>query len=103
MRIFLLAAGIVILCFTGSVNALDPYIEWTATVGGNSSDEGYSVRQTTDGGYVLTGLTVSFGSGNADIYLVRTDAGGDTLWTTTFGGASQALPGPAEPEAGISI
>ena len=88
MRIFLLAAGIVILCFTGSVNALDPYIEWTATVGGNSSDEGYSVRQTTDGGYVLTGLTVSFGSGNADIYLVRTDAGGDTLWTTTFGGAS---------------
>jgi len=59
---------------------------WTRTFGGDASDYGRSVRQTTDGGFIVAGITQSFGSGSSDIYLVRTDAEGDTVWTRTFGG-----------------
>src|SRR3990172_2192199 len=59
---------------------------WTKTFGGTSSDEGYSAQQTTDGGFVITGYTGSFGAGNADVYLIKTNGSGDTLWTKTFGG-----------------
>jgi len=60
---------------------------WTRTYGGARADEGWSVRQTVDDGYVITGSTNSFGAGGADIYLVKTGANGDTVWTRTFGGA----------------
>jgi hypothetical protein len=59
---------------------------WTRTLGGTDEDRGFSVQQTSDGGYVVTGYTWSFGAGNTDVYLVKTDANGDTLWTRTYGG-----------------
>jgi len=59
---------------------------WTRTYGGTGDDEGYSVQQTTDGGYVVAGYTNSFGSGNYDFYVIKTNSFGDTLWTKTYGG-----------------
>jgi hypothetical protein len=59
---------------------------WSRTYGGNSTEEGWSVHQTSDGGYIIAGHTRSFGAGGADIYLVKTDANGDSLWTRTYGG-----------------
>jgi hypothetical protein len=59
---------------------------WTRTYGGSGMDQGFSVQQTSDGGYIATGETKSFGAGGTDVYLVRTDAAGDTLWTRTYGG-----------------
>jgi hypothetical protein len=59
---------------------------WTRTYGGGESDCGYSLAQTTDGGYIISGYTQSFGNGSEDIYLIRTDQIGDTLWTSVFGG-----------------
>ena len=62
--------------------------QWTRTYGGFSDDEGYSVQQTSDGGYVIAGETYSFGAGYRDVYLIKTSASGDTLWTRTYGGTN---------------
>jgi len=61
---------------------------WTRTYGGTGTDEGYSAQQTTDGGYIVAGRTTSFGGGGDDVYLVKTDANGDTLWTRAYGGST---------------
>jgi hypothetical protein len=62
---------------------------WDATYGGVSHDRCMSGTQTTDGGFVMVGYTQSFGAGDWDVYVVRTDSVGDTLWTRTFGGSGE--------------
>jgi len=59
---------------------------WTRTFGGANDDQGYTVQQTSDGGYIIAGLTRSYGAGGSDVYLIKTNAAGDTQWTRTFGG-----------------
>ncbi len=61
---------------------------WTKIYGAGNHDEGYSVLQTSDGGFIVAGTTVSFGSGNSDVYLIKTNSDGDTLWTKTYGGTN---------------
>jgi hypothetical protein len=54
---------------------------WQKIFGGKELDEGFSVQQTYDGGYVIVGETKSFGSGNSDVYLIKTDSIGNVIKT----------------------
>lgn len=60
---------------------------WARTYGSPSEqDYGFSVLETVDGGYVVGGYTASYGCGGDDMWLLRTDSQGDSLWSMTFGG-----------------
>jgi len=67
-------------------NSSGDYI-WNKAYGGASDDELEAAVRTSDGGYILTGRTRSFGASGNDIYVVKTDENGDLLWEKTFGGA----------------
>ena len=58
---------------------------WSKSYGGNFDDLGEEVQQTVDGGYIIVGVTLSFGFYEGEIYLIKTDANGDSLWTKTIG------------------
>ena len=58
---------------------------WDTTYGGSNDDIGISLDQTSDGGYILVGWTWSFGAGGMDLYLIKTDSLGNTLWDITYG------------------
>lgn len=76
---------ILVVCFSYSVNT-NAQIIFQKTYGGTGSDVGSSVKQTADGGYIITGNTQSFGAGGGDVYLIKTDTAGDILWSKTYGG-----------------
>jgi len=63
-------------------------ISWSRHYGGNGQEQSEDVQQTADGGYIMTGLTNSFGMGYYDVYLLKTDAVGNISWAQTWGGAS---------------
>ena len=55
--------------------------------GGSVGDHGHSIQHTANGGYIIAGRSFSYGEGNGDIYLIRTDGNGDLAWTGTYGGS----------------
>jgi hypothetical protein len=59
-------------------------IRWNKTFRGGGSTLGYSVQQTSDGGYIIIGETLSYGG--YDVYLIKVDANGNMQWSKTFGG-----------------
>ena len=59
---------------------------WNKTYGGNSYDTGDFVQQTNDNGFIIAGCTCSFGAGDWDVWLIKTDENGDMQWNKTFGG-----------------
>ena len=59
--------------------------QWSQTFGDILSDNGNSVKQTSDGGFIVCGSTSSFGNGGMDVYLVKTDESGQEQWSQTFG------------------
>ena len=62
--------------------------EWNKTYGGTNYDWGWRGWPTTDGGYIIAGGTVSFGTDNLDFWLIKTDADGNEEWNKTYGGSS---------------
>ncbi len=74
-------------------------IEWQKTIGGDQGDFLSSVKQTTDGGYILAGYSSSNvsgektenGRGGYDYWMVKTDASGNIQWQKTIGGNNSDL------------
>jgi len=61
-------------------------IQWEQEYGGNQTDEyGYCVTQTSDGGFILAGKSTA--SGDADVYVVKTNFSGGIEWENTYGGS----------------
>ena len=71
--------------FCGSCSQA-PEEEWNRTFGGAKEDVGISVQQSSDDGYILAGKTQSYGGGDADAWLIKTDLEGHELRNRTFGG-----------------
>ncbi|MGD8628178.1 MAG: hypothetical protein PVH52_03785, partial [bacterium] len=61
---------------------LDPNggVDWVKTYGGSGTEHGTSVKQTLDGGYIITGYTNSSGAGSYDLLLIKTLADGTVDW-----------------------
>ncbi len=84
MKIIILLCTLFMLMGAYSLSfAQTPDTLWTRTFGGSGNDYVYDLKQTSDGGFILAGSGV-FGTGGPNIYLVKTDAGGDTIWTRFF-------------------
>jgi predicted secreted protein len=56
---------------------VDGYMQWNLTIDGGFDDWSYSVDETSDGGYIITGLTNSFGSGDYDLWLIKVEVEND--------------------------
>ena len=61
---------------------------WEETYGGSNWDKAHSLVQLPDSGFAIVGETYSYGEGERDVYIVRTDKNGAELWSTTWGGVS---------------
>ena len=59
---------------------------WEKNYGGKDTDQAGHVIATSDGGYLIVGITDSFGAGGEDVYLLKIDAQGTEEWTKTLGG-----------------
>ncbi len=76
-----------------SAHAQTPVLQWAHAYGGTSLDWALDVRQTSDGGFVMVGNTMSNDSdvtnlhGKIDCWVVRTNNAGMILWQKTFGGS----------------
>jgi hypothetical protein len=66
-------------------------LQWTKTIGGKDFEGGYSLIQTSDGGYAIAGYTESFGAGGRDVYVIKLDAKGNLQWTKTIGGLDDEI------------
>jgi hypothetical protein len=58
---------------------------WMKTFGGIYYDQGESVEQTSDGGYIIAAET--YGENRGDIWVIKTDGDGNKVWDRTFGGS----------------
>jgi hypothetical protein len=59
---------------------------WPKRFGLEYPDRGMAVEPTADGGYAVAGYTRSYGAGDFNAWLIKTDGTGAAVWSKTFGG-----------------
>ena len=74
--------------------ASDGIIQWQKCLGGSSSDQANSIKQTADGGYIVAGSSssndgdVSLNQGSNDFWVVKLNSEGAPQWQRCLGGSS---------------
>src|SRR4030043_212802 len=68
-----------------SFNPLGAQSQWAKTYARPSNDDFYSIKQTSDGGYIVAGLTQTGGSGIYDVWVLKLDPRGEPEWENTYG------------------
>ena len=76
----------VLLITICSLQIINAQTQWQRTIGGTGDDQARSIIQTTNGGFIITGFTNSFGAGNYDFYIVKFNSSGTLQWSRTVGG-----------------
>lgn len=61
---------------------------WAKTYGGSKDEVSYDVKPASDGGFIVTGYTESYGAGDSDVWVLKLDKYGNSEWQKTFGGGS---------------
>lgn len=75
----------------------DSILIWSHTYGGTSNDRGNDIQRLPDGGFAITGFTEStdfdfpINNGSKDLFVIRTDALGEIVWSKSFGGTSDEI------------
>lgn len=72
---------------TAAVVLKDKGLFWAKSYAGSSTDKANDISVTTDGGFIVAGDTLSFGSGGNDVWLLKLDTEGQVVWQKTYGGA----------------
>lgn len=65
------------------------FLEWARTYGGAEDDYGYAFCPCQDSGYIVVGATNSSGSGVSDIFVLKINENGDSVWARTYGDSLQ--------------
>jgi uncharacterized delta-60 repeat protein len=63
-------------------------VVWQKTYGGSRDEIAYSIQETSDSGFIVGGITSSYGAGEWDYWILKLDANGNVVWQKTYGGAS---------------
>jgi hypothetical protein len=66
-------------------------MQWSVIYSGDSNDVAKSVLKTPDGGYIIVGTTYSYGAGNGDVLLIKTDSLGNMQWSKAYGGIEEDI------------
>ena len=61
-------------------------IIWDKHYGGTEKDTDKMIQKTSDGGYIVSAITRSFGLSLPDMWILKLDPEGDTVWTRRYGG-----------------
>ncbi len=61
-------------------------LQWARAIGGSGQDDGFRVVQTPDGGFAVSGFTMSFGTGG-DYIILKFNSAGTLLWARATNGS----------------
>jgi len=88
LKIFIFISSMAILF---SFSAVKAYPTWFKHYGGVNADAGYSIIQTSDGGYIAAGRTASYTYGSDDFAIYRLDSSGNKVWFRHYGGTNSDI------------
>ena len=74
------------ICVSSNPYYHQPNLEWELKLGGFDYDTCYSVQETDDGDFIFAGGSYSFGPGQSDVWIIKTDDKGNIIWNNTYGG-----------------